>query len=89
MKEKIKLSDISEGYNHEEYIDKLYSWVADKQINFDAEKGYIDYEVIIQRNSDDKFFKYTYTQFGYNGDDILDQVATEVQEKQRIEYYYE
>lgn len=57
--------------------------------NFDAEKGFVDYEVVIQRYSDGKFFKFTYTQFGHNGDDIREQIAYEVEKKEKMIKYYE
>jgi len=63
--------------------------VSREQVDFDAEKGFCDYEVVIQRYSDDKFFKFTYTQFGHEGSDILEQRAREVFEKTKTVTYYE
>lgn len=62
--------------------------ISKKENNFDAEKGFVDIEMIFQRKSDSKFFKVNYTQFGYNGDDIREQKAHEVFKKTKtIEYY--
>lgn len=62
--------------------------ISDKQLNFDAEKGFTDHEVVIQRFSDGKYFQFTYTEFGHNGDDIREQIATEVFPHERIEIYF-
>ena len=57
--------------------------VQDKEGSFDAEKGFIDHEIVIQRKSDDKYFKFTYTQYGYNGSDCLEQTAVECARKEK------
>lgn len=59
------------------------------QVSFDAEKGFVDYEVVVQRLTDGKFFQFTYTQFGHNGDDAKEQLAYEVEEKEKVVKYYE
>lgn len=57
--------------------------ISQTQISYDSEKGFVDYEVVIQRFSDDKFFKFQYTQFSHYGDDILEQKAWEVHKKKK------
>lgn len=58
--------------------------ISREMISFDAEKGFIDEKVIFQRKSDEKYFKFEYTKFGYEGDDILEQEAEEVFKKTKI-----
>jgi hypothetical protein len=48
------------------------------QIDFDGEKGYADFEVVIQRISDDKYFKFTYSNFGCGENNLIEQTAYEV-----------
>ena len=83
-----KYRTIAQTKAAEKPIDKQILIKEVKQ-NFDAEKGYIDYETVIQRISDKKFFKFTYTQFGYNGNDMKNQIAEEVFEKEKMTKYYE
>lgn len=52
--------------------------IKEEIISFDKEKGFIDKEVIFQRKSDGKYFKFEYTEFGYGGNDILEKKAEEV-----------
>ena len=87
VKEKIKLSDITE-YDYPEDIDG-YSLIKQSKKDFDAEKGFLDYECVIKRDVDNKFFKFTYTQFGYNGSDMLKKTAVEVFPKEVTTIIYE
>ena len=65
-------------------------WVIEEnQVYYDTEKGFCDYECVFQRKSDEKFFKFTYTQYGHNGDNILEQEAYEVFKKTKTVEYYE
>lgn len=41
-----------------------YSFIESSIIDFDSEKCCVDYEVIIMRNSDNKYFRGYYTKFG-------------------------
>ena len=95
MKETIKVADLATNAKYP-HIKDLYidDWdtckcVQQTQISFDAEKGFVDYDVVIQRLSDGKFFKFNYTQFGHNGNNMLEQTASEVQEKTKTVKYYE
>ena len=68
-------------------------WDTCKQIqevkkDYDSEKGFINYEVVIQRLSDGRFFKFIYTQFGHNGNNILEQIAYEVFPKTKTVTHY-
>ena len=63
--------------------------IEQNEADFDGEKGFVDYECVIQRLSDDKFFGFTYTQFGHNGSDLLEQTAKEVFPKQKTITVYE
>lgn len=95
MKEKINVSDLAKNSKYPNDDDlQIDDWdtcklVDRKEQGFDAEKGFIDYEVVVKRNSDGKFFKFTYTQFGHNGDDAREQTAVEVEEKTKMVTYYE
>ena len=62
--------------------------VQDIQVGYDAEKGFIDHEIVVKHNSDGKYFKFEYTQFGHSGSNILEQTAREVQEKTKTVKYY-
>ena len=95
MKEKIKVIDLAKNNKYPNDNDLcIDDWdtckcVYRKEKNFDSEKGFIDYEIVVQRFSDNKFFKFTYTQFGHNGDDCKEQIAYEVEEKEKVIKYYE
>jgi V8-like Glu-specific endopeptidase len=94
-KEKINVIDLATNAKYPD--DKNLSiddWDACKLIQreehgFDAEKGFIDYKIVVQRLSDNKFFKFNYTQYGHSGSDILEQTAIECEEKEKIVKYYE
>jgi hypothetical protein len=86
-KEKLILSKVHK-YDYPEDWDG-YKLIQDTEKDFDKEKGFINHEIIIQRISDMKYFKFTYTEFGHNGSDLLEQVAGEVVRKEKITYYYE
>lgn len=94
MKEKINVKDlaINSKYPGDDEL-CIDDWdtcveVERKQISFDSEKGFVDYRVVIQRISDGKFFKFEYTQFGCNGNNIREQIAVEVEEKEKVIKYY-
>lgn len=86
-KETIKLSEVHK-YDYPEDLDG-YKLIKEDQTDFDAEKGFVDKEVVIQRLEDGKYFKFTYTQFGHNGSDLLEQTAEEVIRKEKTIYIYE
>lgn len=94
-REKIKIADIATNAKYPDDNDLCMDdwdtvWVIErKEKDFDADKGFIDYECVVQRRSDEKFFKFTYTQFGYNGDDARDQTAEEVFPKEKTITVYE
>ena len=95
MKEKIPVLElaVNSKYPDNNTLD-IDDWdtckvVERKQIYFDPEKGSVKYEVVIKRFSDGKFFKFKYTQYGYSGDNIRDQIAYEVEEKEKVIKYYE
>jgi hypothetical protein len=48
----------------EDYIPEGFEFIEETQTYFDGEKGYCDYEVIIKRLSDNKFFKGQHTDYG-------------------------
>ena len=83
-REKINVSDLATNAEYPNDDDLcIDDWdtckcVFRKEENFDSEKGFIDYEVVVQRLTDGKYFKFTYTQFGHNGDDSREQTAVEV-----------
>lgn len=88
QREKIRLRDICDDNRLDRGL--FFGWknIEDNECDFDAEKGFIDHECVIQRESDGKYFKFTYTQFGYNGSDLLEQTAEEVKRKEKTIYYY-
>lgn len=94
-KETIRVADLAKNAKYPNNTDLcIDDWdtchcVHREERDFDAEKGFIDYEIVIQRYLDNKFFKFVYTQFGHNGDDMLEQIAYEVEEKEKMVKYYE
>jgi len=60
-----------------------YEMVEDDECGFDAEHGFIDHKCVIYRKSDKKYFSFKYTQFGYNGTDLLKQKMKEVFPKEK------
>lgn len=94
-KERIRTSDIAKNSKYPHMKDLCvedwegFSVVQFIEKDFDSEKGFVDYEIVIQRHSDDKYFKFTYTEFGNNGNDADEQVAIEVFPKEKIIIVYE
>jgi len=86
-REKIKIRDV----HIEDYPEDWdgYKLIEQNECDFDGEKGFVDYKCVVQRISDGKFFGFTYTQFGHNGSDLLDQTMQEVFEKTKIITVYE
>jgi len=94
MKETIRVEELAKNAKYPNQDLCIDDWDTCKCVYrekkyYDSEKGFIDYEIVVKRNSDGKFFKFTYTQFGHNGDDILEQTAHEVEEKEKTVKYYE
>lgn len=85
---RVRLVDICDSERPEYGLHDGWNFIEDKECNFDAEKGFIDHECIIHRDSDNKFFKFTYTQFAYHGTDLLEQVAEEVFRRAITTYEY-
>ena len=64
-------------YSIEEF-DPNYTCIEEKQVYFDSEKGFVDYEYIFQRKSDNKYFKLEYTDYGRGEDNLGDNNLKEV-----------
>lgn len=79
-REQIKMSDIlvKDNNPYQMYENDLYLNIELEQDGYDAEKNSVDYKLIFQRKSDNKYFKVTYTQFNYTKNDLDEQIATEV-----------
>jgi len=94
MKEKIKVIDLAKNAKYPNDNNLCPDdWdtcriISDTIIDADSEKGYTTQRVIIKRKSDGKFFMFKYSK-SYDWDDLKDQTATEVEEKQKIITYYE
>lgn len=56
----------------------LYTRIEESKIGYDSEKNSVEHQLIFQRKSDGKYFKVEYTQFNYSGNDLDEQIATEV-----------
>jgi len=85
---RFRISDHTKNSYHDDM--EGFIIVEEKIISTDNEKGFSDIRVILKQDIDDgRFFSVTYTVFGYNGSDFLDQTAYEVQRKTKIIYYYE
>lgn len=95
LRESVKIVDIAKNSKYPTMEDlhpddwEGFRVVQDEECNFDSGKGYIDHEMVIRRMSDDKYFKFTYTQYGYSGSDCLEQTAVECVRKEKTIYYYE
>lgn len=85
-KETIRISD----YETEEYYTdwKQLVYIDETTTCIDLDRGYTDTEVVVQRITDRKFFMFN-TRTYENSNDALEQVATEVERKERLTYYYE
>jgi predicted RNA-binding protein with PIN domain len=87
-RELIRISDIeSDIFNLEEI--EGFIFIEEKQICFDGEKGFVTFRVVLQRESDNKYFEVTYTDFGKGQDDFKEQTAKEVFKKEITTYIYE
>ena len=86
-KEEINLCDITDDGWHED-IDG-YHCVYCENTDYDAEKNMIDIECVLQRESDGKLFKFTYTQYNYNGSSLQDETMVECIAKTKTVTYYE
>lgn len=51
-----------EGYI-EDNLPEEFEFIKSEEVDFDSEKGFCTYEVIIKRLSDNKYFKNTYTRY--------------------------
>ena len=94
-KEKIKVIDLAKNAKYPNDNDlHIGDWdtcrcIYKESTYYDSEKGFIDYDIVVQRKSDNKFFKFTYTDFGHGQDNIKEQIAYEVEEKEKLVKYYE
>ncbi len=94
-KERLAIEDIAKNDKYPDLEDLMpddwdgFVHIQSIEKDFDAEKGFVDYDTVIMRRSDGKFFKFTYTQFGHNGSDMLEQTAVECVRKEKTVYYYE
>ena len=79
-KEIVRIRDITD-YG---YPDDILGWklIEQENVYFDGEKGYVDYECVLQREKDDKFFKFTYSDWGRGEGNFLEQTAVEVEKKE-------
>jgi len=76
----------------DDYPDDIpgFTVVDEKIISTDNEKGFSDIEIILKQDiPNGNYFKVTYTQYGYNGSDFLEQTAYRVERKTKTIYYYE
>lgn len=71
---------VSEIVIHNSIYDELngFSFIEDHEKDFDSEKGFVDKVVIIQRDSDSKFFRVIYTDYGHGNNSLLEEEAEEV-----------
>ena len=76
------------GDNYVNLDDEVYEFVKKEQTYFDGEKGYVQYDIIIQRESDGKYFKGTGEDWG-RGEREVDPEFEQVFKKEKITYYYE
>lgn len=67
-REKIKFKNKEEAENilseYGEEPNELYELIEENERYFDSEKGYVEYDVIIKRRTDSKFFKGSYLKAG-------------------------
>jgi len=89
---------IKELATHSKYPDELMKQPDDwdgckiiyrKIITVDSEKNSIEYETVVQRKSDNRFFKFSYTEAVHVHTDILEQEAIEVFPKHQMITTYE
>lgn len=94
MKEKIDVSTLVEnqrdleGLLNDECLIYGFKLIEQIQENFDGEKGYVEYDIIIQRKTDGKFFKGTGEDWGRGEQEVIPYFY-EVQRKEKTIYYYE
>lgn len=55
-----------------------FNYIEEIKGYHDTEKGYVEYELIIQRKYDNKFFKIVYTKWGAGSIDFSDLEGKEV-----------
>lgn len=63
--------------------------IENKIESADTEKGFTDQVLIFQRLSDGKYFRVDYTEYGHNGDNLIEQKGYEVFKKTKIIDYYD
>ncbi len=90
MKETIDIEELLDQSDLES-LDDLddYKIIDEKQTSFDSEKGFAGFETIIQRKSDNKFFKVEWTDYGQGNNNLREVEGEEVVRKEKITYYYE
>ena len=88
-REIVALRDIAHSDSHAEDSIDGFQVVEEEQVYYDGEKGYIELNCVIQRESDGKYFKFSYTRWPQGNGDLKRQVAHEVKRKERMVYYYD
>ena len=71
-----------------EHEGELYKLVEKNKTRFDGEKGFVDYDIVIRRISDKKYFKGEGTDYGHH-DREVEPIFYEVERKEKTIYYYE
>jgi hypothetical protein len=89
QKEKIYLKNIIDPRYPNIYDIDGFKGIEMKQSGYDVEKGFCDWDCVIQRISDGKYFKFTFTEFGHNGNSMAEEIAVEVNKKTKTIYFYE
>ena len=95
MKEILKIREIAKNSKYPDAKDlhpddwEDFRTIEDTEHSYDPEKNMVDHDMIVQRKSDGKYFKFTYTQYHYSGSNILEQTAHEVFQKTKTVTYYE
>ena len=86
-REKIRIRDVHDV----DYPDDWdgFALVETKEKDYDSEKGFVDYECVVKRLSDGKFFKFSYTQYGHNGSSLLEETMVEAFPREKVITVYD
>jgi hypothetical protein len=74
---------------YEDVENPPFDFVEEKSIGYDAEKNVVEYELILKRHSDSKYFKVEYSQYSYLGSSIKIEYGMQVFPKQITTIIYE
>lgn len=77
-----------ENYAYFEEPPEGWLFIEQSRTNFDSEKGFADFRIILQRKEDQKYFELHYTDFGRGQNNLNEAILKEVYPHQKYTVVY-